>query len=653
LFADGWAVELTSPDLLWGYRDDRNRSRPPSTTASALVKLLDVRALSSTLNLFMEMNVRGHRTSVNGFRMEHRFAVIMSADVVGYSRLIGADEEGTLAALKAIRRDRVDPKIKEHKGRIVRTMGDGLLVEFSSVVDAVRCAIGIQYGVPELGTQTPADRQIRFRMAINMGDVIADGETIYGDGVAVASRMESLAQPGGINVSRAVRDQVRDRLPIAFEDMGEHHVENIARPVRVFRIGLNEVTTSSTSVVPNRAVAPPEKPAVVVLPFQNLGGDSEAQFFLDSLAEDLITELARARWFSVVARNTSFTYKGNSIDSKQLARDLGVRYVVEGSLRNAGNRVRIACQLVEAASGQHLWAERFDGTLEDSFDLQDKVIEAVIGSVAPALRDAEIERARRKPEANQDFYDLTLRAMYRAFAETAEDNAEALRLLARALDMDPANPVANALAAWCRQERHLMEWPTVEEHDRETAKRMARAAIAAGSDVPLALAVAGAVRATLTRDHPLALTAVDRAVMVSPNSAVVLGFAALTECLCGAYDRAIEHAEKAIRLSPSEPLLYPALFALALGCLRTGRSEEAVLHARKTIDSNPNFAFSYCVLALSYARLDNADETEQAVRRLVKVAPRFCLGTLRRIRFADAALLPPDLVVLRGAGLPD
>ncbi len=593
----------------------------------------------------------GHLTPLNGFKMEHRFAVILCADVVGYSRLMGADEEGTLAALRAIRRDLVDPKIDEHKGRIVRTMGDGLLAEFNSVVDAVRCAIGIQHRVPELDLETLADRQIRFRMAINMGDVIADGESIYGDGVTVASRMESLAEPGGINVSRAIRDQVRDRLPIAFEDLGEHQVENIARPVRVFRIGLNEPTGSPASV-PKRIAAPPEKPSVVVLPFQNLGGDSEAQLFLDSLAEDLITELARARWFSVVARNTSFTYKGNTIDSKQLTHDLGVRYVVEGSLRKAGSRVRIACQLVESASGQHLWAERFDGTLEDSFDLQDKVIETVIGSVAPAMRDAEIDRARRKPEANQDIYDLTLRAMYPAFAESAGDNAKALCLLARAVEIDPGNPAANALAAWCRQERHLMEWPAVEEHDRETAKRMARVAIAGGSDVPAALAVAGAVRATLTRDHPLALAAADRAVMVSPNSAFVLGFAALTRCLCGAYDRAIEHAEKAIRLSPSEPLLYPALFALALGCLRAGRTEEALLHARRAIECNRNFALSYCVLAASFSRLGQTNEAAHAVRQLVQLAPRFRLRTLRRIRFADAAILSIDLHALRAAGLP-
>jgi adenylate cyclase len=483
--------------------------------------------------------------------------------------------------------------------------------------------------------------------------VVTDGDLIYGQGVDIASRMESLAQPGGINVSRAVRDQVRDRMSITFEDLGEHEVKNIARPVRAFSVVLDQPAAPPASPARNKAAAPPEKAAVAVLPFQNLGGDAETEFFLDSVAEDLITELARARWFSVVARNTSFTYKGKGADAKQLARELGVRYVVEGSLRKAGNRVRIGCQLVEAASGQHLWAERFDGTLEDSFDLQDKIIESVVGSVAPVLRGAEIERARRKPEAGQDVYDLTCRAIPSAFAETAEDNEEALRLLDLALEGDSDYPTANALSAWCRQQRHLMNWPGAQDDDREAAKRLARKAITAGAEFPLALVVAGAVRAALTRDHDLALAAVDRATMISPNAALVLGFGALTRCLCGTYDKAIEDAEKAIHLGPLEPLVYHAAFALALAFLLTGRFEEAVAYARKAIEGNRNFAFSYCVLALGCARLGQREEAAQAVRRLTAAAPSFRIGALRGIRFADAARLQAELALLRAARLPD
>jgi adenylate cyclase len=590
---------------------------------------------------------------VIGSRVEHRFAVILCADVVGYSRLMGIDEEGTLAALTAMRRDLVDPNIATHKGRIVRTMGDGLLVEFNSVVDAVRCAIEIQRAMAShVVAGTPEDRLIRFRIAINMGDVVSDGDVIHGEGVAIAAGMESLAEPGGINISRAVRDQVRDRLPIAFEDLGEHDLKNVARPVRVFRIVLEEKPAAATGATRRRSALPLDRPALAVLPFQNLGGDGETEFFLDSVGEDLITELARARWFSIVARNTSFSYKGKAVDSKQIARELGVRYLVEGSLRKAGNRVRISCQLVEAASGQHLWADRFDGTLEDSFDLQDRITEAVIGSVGPVLREAEIERARRKPEAKLDPYDLILRAFPPAFAETPAGNDEALRLLTQAMDSDSDYPMANALAAWCYQQRHLMDWPAAEADDRDTASRMARVAIA-GGDAPLALALAGAVRASLTRDHDMALAAVDRAMMMNTNAAVVLGFDALTRCVCGAYDEAIEHAEKAMQLSPLEPLLYYAAFALALAYLLTGRAEEAVGAARKAIEGNRDFALPHCILALGFAHLGDIDQAAQAVRRLLRAAPRFGIGSLRKIRFADAARLQSDLELLRAANLPE
>ena len=586
-------------------------------------------------------------------RVEHRFAVVLCADVLGYSRLMGIDEEGTLAALRGVRGDLVDPQIAAHRGRIVRTMGDGLLVEFNSVVDAVRCAIAIQRGMPEHSADMPEERRIRFRIAINMGDVVSDGDLIYGDGVAIASHMESLAEPGGINVSRAVRDQVRDRLPIAFEDIGEHDVKNIARPVRIFRVVLEERPAAPASAGRRRAAAAPDRPALAVLPFQNLGGDAETEFFLDSVAEDLITELARARWFSIVARNTAFTYKGKAADAKQIARELRVRYLVEGSLRKAGNRVRISCQLVEAESGQHVWADRFDGTLEDSFDLQDRITASVIGSVGPVLRQAETERARRKPEVNLDAYDLVCRAFPPTFAETADDNEEALRLLTQALEMNPDFPIANALAAWCLQQRHLLDWPAAQADDREHAVRLARAAIAGGDESPLGLTLGGAVLAILTRDHGTALAAVDRAMIINTNAAVVLAFDALTRSICGTYEAAIEHAEKAIQLSPLEPLVYHAAFALSVAFLLTGRIEEAMAHARKAIEGNRNFAFPYCVLAICCNRLGRAKEAQQTVRRLLRAAPGYRLELLRRIHLADAARLESDLDLLREADLPE
>ena len=585
--------------------------------------------------------------------VENRFAVVLCADIVGYSRLMGTDEEGTHTALTTIWRDVVDPQIEQCKGRLVRRMGDGLVVEFGSAVDAVVCALAIQEAMRAPPIETPPDRQIQFRMGITIGDVVSHGKGIYGDAVKVASRLEGLAEPGGVNVSRAVRDQIRDRLSVVLRDLGEHEVENIERPVRVFRIATDREHAASSTGIRRRSAPPPQRAAMAVLPFRNLAGEAEEEFFLDSVAEDLITELSRARWFSVIARNTAFTYKGKEADAKLVGRELGVRYVLEGSLRKEADHVHIDCQLVETASGQSRWGEHFDGTMEDTFDLQDRIVESVIGSIGPVLRTSEIERATKKPDADQNAYDLTLRAMLPAFAETAEDNNRALVLLDEALEMTPDYATASALSAWCHQQRHLLDWPGGKDDDRETAKRLARAAIVNGGEIPLALVLGAAVRVALTRDHHFALAAADRAIMITNNSALVLGFDALTRCLCGAYDTAIEHAEKAMRLSPQEPLIYYAAFALGLACLFTGRHEEAVMNARKAVDGNGNFAFAHCLLALGCARLGRRGEALKALRELLRLAPQFRIGMLRRIRFADAKLLESDLALLRAARIPE
>ena len=298
-----------------------------------------------------------------------RLAAILAADVAGYSRLMGADEEGTLERLKALRSELFDPKFAEHRGRIVKTTGDGLLVEFASVVDAVRCAVEVQQAMSERDTDVAADSRIELRIGINLGDVIVEGDDLYGDGVNIAARIEALADPGGVFVSNTVHDQVRDRLPFAFEDLGEQQVKNIARPVRVYRV------RDAAGAKSPPALPLPDKPSIAVLPFANLSGDPEQEYFADGMVEEIITALSRIRWLFVIARNSSFTYKGQSIDVKEVGRDLGVRYVLEGSVRKAGGRVRITAQLIDAQSGTHIWADRFDGSLEDVFDLQDKVVE--------------------------------------------------------------------------------------------------------------------------------------------------------------------------------------------------------------------------------------------------------------------------------------
>jgi TolB-like protein/class 3 adenylate cyclase len=324
-----------------------------------------------------------------------RLAAILAADVAGYSRLMGADEEGTLERLKALRRDLLDPKITDHHGRIVKTTGDGLLVEFASVIDAVRCAAEVQQEMVERNTGVAAENRIDLRIGINLGDVIVEDDDLYGDGVNIAARIEGLADPGGVFVSNTVHDHVRDRLPFVFEDLGEQQVKNIARPVRVYRV--RDAAAKSPSTLIPSALPLPDKPSIAVLPFANMSGDPEQEYFADGMVEEIITALSRVRWLFVIARNSSFTYKGQAVDVKQVGRELGVRYVLEGSVRKGGNRVRITGQLIDAFTGTHLWADRFDGLIEDVFELQDKVASSVAGVIEPTLQAAETARSAGRP----------------------------------------------------------------------------------------------------------------------------------------------------------------------------------------------------------------------------------------------------------------
>src|SRR5271169_1472913 len=360
-----------------------------------------------------------------------RLAAILAADVAGYSRLMGADEEGTLERLKALRRELLDPKIAEHHGRIVKTTGDGLLVEFASVVDAVRCAGAVQQAMPERDTGVAADSRIELRIGINLGDVIVEGDDLYGDGVNIAARIEALADAGGVFVSNTVHDHVRDRLPFVFEDLGEQQVKNIARPVRVYRV--RDVDAKSLSAPAQPTLPLPDKPSIAVLPFANMSGDPEQEYFADGMVEEITTAISRLPWLFVIARNSSFTYKGHMVDVKQVGRELGVLYVVEGSVRKAGNRVRISGQLINTTTGAHIWADHFDGALDDIFALQDQVSSGVVGAIEPRLRLSEIERAVRKPTESLDAYDLYLRALAEFRNWTPEGWRDAIDLLRRAL----------------------------------------------------------------------------------------------------------------------------------------------------------------------------------------------------------------------------
>jgi TolB-like protein/class 3 adenylate cyclase len=374
--------------------------------------------------------------------VERRLAAILAADVAGSCRLIGIDEEGTLAQLKALRKKLFDPKIVEHHGRVVKNTGDGALVEFGSVVDAVRCAVEIQCGMAEQNIDVPQVKRIEFRIGIHVGDIIFDDNDIFGDGVNIAARLEGIAEAGGVCMSDDAYRQIRGKVEIACDDMGLQPLKNIAEPMRAWRVRLTGQTPcaveSGSAVSQPQALPLPDKPSIAVLPFQNMSGDPEQEYFADGIVEETITALSRFRNLFVIARNSSFTYKGRAVDVKQVGRELGVRYVLEGSVRKAANRVRITGQLIEAATGRHLWADRFDGTLEDIFDLQDQVTTKVVGAIAPTLEQAEIERAKRKPTGSYDAYDYFLRGVASVHLLTNESIGEALRLLSKAVELESA-----------------------------------------------------------------------------------------------------------------------------------------------------------------------------------------------------------------------
>ncbi len=364
-------------------------------------------------------------------RVERRLAAILATDVAGYSRLMGVDEEGTLAALKAYRRELIDPKITEYRGRIVKTTGDGALVEFASAVDAVRCAMEIQRTMAERKTAIPEDRRIEFRIGINVGDIIIDDGDLYGDGVNIAARVETMASPGAICLSDNAYQQIKGKIALDVKDMGEQALKNIAQPIRVYGVQFDSVPSSPVSTLP-------DKPSIAVLPFQNMSGDPEQEYFADGMVEEILTGLSRIKWLSVTSRNSSFIYKNKPVTVREVADKLRVRYVLEGSVRKSGNRVRITAQLIDAKTDAHLWAEKYDRSLEDVFALQDEITMSVVGAIEPSLRKAEIERVKRQRPNNLNAYDLVLRALPFVYASMPKDAQMAMPLLEDALKLEPS-----------------------------------------------------------------------------------------------------------------------------------------------------------------------------------------------------------------------
>ncbi|HEY8874860.1 MAG TPA: adenylate/guanylate cyclase domain-containing protein [Stellaceae bacterium] len=589
--------------------------------------------------------------------MERRLAAIMAADVAGYSRMMGEDEEGTLAALKAIRRELADPKIAEHRGRIVKTTGDGVLVEFASVVDAMRCAAEVQRAMAERNAGVSPAKRIEFRIGIHQGDIIIDEGDIFGDGVNLAARLEGLADPGGVCVSRVVRDEVRDKLDVSFDDLGEQQVKNIARPVRAFAVRFGPQASRLHACETQAVQAPlalPDKPSLAVLPFQNMSGDPEQEYFADGMVEEITTAIARLPWLFVIARNSAFTYKGKAVDVKQVARELGVRYVLEGSVRKGGNRVRITGQLIDAATGNHIWADRFDGALDDIFDLQDQVASSVVGAIEPRLRQSEIERAARKPTASLDAYDLYLRALAQTYRHTEESFGEAVLLARQALVIDPSYAPAAAMVGWCRMMQRVQGWGALSDEDVAEGVRLARQALEGERDDPDTIWQAAYTLFFLAGETTMAEAMLDRALAVNPNAALAWVVRGNIHALRNRPEAAIEACDRARRLSPFDPFGYMNAVSTALAHLAARRFEQAIEWADRTLHDQPRFATAFRVKAVANAHLGRLDEARADLGRLLAIDPRLTIAAVR-VLFASAAPEFVELYVtgLRLAGLPE
>ncbi len=581
-------------------------------------------------------------------RVERRLAAIVAADVAGYSRLMGADEEGTLAQLKAHRLDLIDPKITEHRGHIVKTTGDGMLVEFASAVNAVRCAAEVQRGMAERNAEVPAEKRVEFRVGINVGDIIADGGDIFGDGVNIAARLEALAEPGGICVSEVVRDQVRDKLGITFEATGEQQLKNITRPVRVYRVRFDGAATRAALALPL-----PDKPSIAVLPFQNMSGDHEQEYFADGVVEEIITALSRFQQLFVIARNSSFTYKGRAVDVKQVGRELGVRYVLEGSVRKSANRVRITGQLIDSATGAHLWADRFDGGLEDYFDLQDQVTTNVVGAIAPKLEQAEIERAKRKPTDSLDAYDHYLRGLANYHQWTEEANSEALRLFQKVIELDPDFASAYGWAAACYIHRKLNGW--MNDHDGTAAAQLALRAADLGRNDAEVLAEAGFVIAYVVGDLDSGAAFVDQALSLNPNLASAWRWGGWIKIWLRDLEIALGRFKHAMRLSPLDPLSFLTHAGIAAAHFYAGRYDEASLSAEKAGREKPSSTLGWRYAAASHALAGRKKEAQKAMEQLRKIDPILRVSNLKE---RGGTVTVPDYFAryeegLRKAGLPE
>jgi adenylate cyclase len=559
---------------------------------------------------------------VTGGRVERRLAAVLAADVAGYSRLMGADEVGTLEALKAHRREVVDPAIAANRGRIVKTTGDGMLVEFASAVDAVTCAVAVQEQMAARGGQ------ISFRIGINVGDIISDGDDIFGDGVNIAARIENECAPGGVCLSDDAFRQVRGKTAFAFDDLGEQALKNIERPVRIYAARSSTAATAVHPAADSLASADtakplplPDKPSIAVLPFQNMSGDPEQEYFCDGMAEDIITALSRFKSLFVIARNSSFSYKGKSPDIRQVGRELGVRYVLEGSVRKSGNRVRINGQLIEASNGHHLWADRFDGPLDDVFELQDRIVEQVVGAIGQKMTEAEIERTKLKRPDNLDGYDHLLRAqaLMRSGLTNLDNLAAALVHLGKAIDLQPDYALAYALSARCYALRNISAATIDFEHEKQKGLEFARRALALDKDDPEVLCCAGHALCLDSLEDGVRL--MERGTNLNPNLAYGWNLLGATSSNLGDHQKGLDCYMRALRLAPIGPDRCGIMSNISRTLLFMDKRQEAYDWAERAYQEDSNHLLASYALAASAALLENLPRANLAFQRIAHVYP--------------------------------
>ncbi len=587
---------------------------------------------------------------------KRRLAAILAADIVGYSRMMAADESGTLSRLKALRTEMLDGEIAAHNGRIVKTTGDGFLVEFASVVDAVRCAVEVQSAMAARAAGLSEDKRMLFRIGVNLGDIIAEGDDIFGDGVNVAARLEGIAKPGGICISRAARDQVRDKLEHALEDLGEVEVKNIPRPVRIFQIVFDGAARTApnieTAAQPDAAVDA-DKPSIIVLPFDNMSQDPEQEYFSDGITEDIITDLGKASGLFVIARNSAFFYKGKSFKVPDVCREFGVKFALEGSIRKAGNRVRITAQLIDGASGGHLWAERYDRDLTDIFEVQDDVTQQIVGALKVTLNESEKSLIAGGGTTSTEAHDLYLkgREVIWGAKKGRERFEEACTCFRRAiaLDADYALPRAGLAGAYLLDYQN--RWSAAPEDSIDEADRLIGEAIALDDKEPFAHLVASMV-ATFKKDLARAARAADTALSLNPNYAQATGARGAVFIYAGEPDKAIPYIEQTIRLDPASRDQY--LHFLATAYFVAGDYVSAAEHFRARISANPATDLSRALLAATLGHLDQAEEAGQIWRELMEINPQYsATGHIGRLPFANPQHAEKIREGLRKAGVAD